>query len=88
MVHLNMCDHNKLEEILQHPDQFYKTPDEVVKDPGLNADQKEQILENWAEDEKALLNAEFENMQTDDTRENECSAETLQKIHNAKGKLD
>jgi len=47
---------------IENPQQFYKTPEDVLADVTLTKAQKDKILRAWEQDELALIRAEEENM--------------------------
>jgi hypothetical protein len=47
---------------IENPQQFYKTPEDVLADKSLSSAQKDKILRAWEQDELALIRAEEENM--------------------------
>ena len=51
-----------IERALQDPAGTFDTPEAVLREPGLTADQKRRILEQWKQDAQQLEEAAAENM--------------------------
>ena len=51
-----------LENALQNPAEEFESPEEVLDEEELNADQKKAILERWQQDARLLETAAAENM--------------------------
>jgi len=47
---------------IENPQQFYKTPEDILADTSLTSTQKDKMLHAWEQDELALIRAEEENM--------------------------
>lgn len=75
----------RVKKAIKDPGKLYKTPEDVLYDPRLSRAQKERILVSWAEDTKALLRAEDENMEKVDTKRS--PATLLQDIQKAEQTL-
>jgi hypothetical protein len=58
MAHTSM---SKIEKI-QHPQSYYKTPDELINDHELSPDEKERALDVWEQDARQKLTASNEGM--------------------------
>ncbi|HRJ13215.1 MAG TPA: hypothetical protein PKW15_08245 [Alphaproteobacteria bacterium] len=79
-----------VEKAIKDPEKIYHDPKEVMADPRLTGAEKHKILENWEQDQKALLRAEGENMseQPDSNAvPHEDPAVMITKIESAKRKL-
>ena len=79
-----------IDEIMLHPERFYKTPEELLKDVRLSARQKAKILNNWELEQKQILQASNENMYQDDPdgKGDSDAAKLLQAIHEIKMRLE
>lgn len=82
---LNAINDPIVDEVIKDPGRIYDTPDEVLRDSHLSKEEKEIILENWEQDQIALLRAEEENMTGDTKAVN--AAPLLQEIEKARKKL-
>jgi hypothetical protein len=58
-----MVDVSKLKiDKIEHPATFYATPDDIVKDNGLSAEEKKKALNSWEQDARQQLTASSEGM--------------------------
>jgi len=58
-----MVDASKLKmDKIEHPAAFYTTPDDVVKDNDLSAEEKKKALNSWEQDARQQLTASTEGM--------------------------
>ena len=53
---------SKVCDAISDPTKEYRKPIDVVRDPGLDADEKLRILESWKKDAELLSVAQDENM--------------------------
>ena len=42
---------------LEHPANYYKSPDEITKDTDLSEDEKRQALNTWEQDARQMMTA-------------------------------
>jgi hypothetical protein len=52
----------EVDHAIADPTRDFKTPMDVVRDPGLDIDEKRKILESWKTDAQLLATAQDENM--------------------------
>jgi hypothetical protein len=53
-----MVDVSKLKmDKIEHPATFYSTPDDIVKDNDLSAEEKKKALNNWEQDARQQITA-------------------------------
>ncbi|HEX3339164.1 MAG TPA: hypothetical protein VHT68_08325 [Pseudolabrys sp.] len=58
-----MVDVSKLKiDKIEHPAAFYATPNDIVKDNGLSAEEKKKALNSWEQDAHQQLTASNEGM--------------------------
>lgn len=63
---IDVTTHNTdIQNILKDPSAVYDSPQAVLGDDHLSSQDKKEVLRVWAEDAKALLRAENENMSPD-----------------------
>jgi hypothetical protein len=68
------------------PGSVFRTPEEVLRAPGLSFEDKKAILVRWEADTEALLRATEEGMQPPDNRRS--PAELLRILHGAMQALE
>jgi hypothetical protein len=58
-----MVDVSKLKmDKIEHPATFYSTPDDIVKDDDLSAEEKKKALNSWEQDARQQITASSEGM--------------------------
>lgn len=75
-----------VEKALDHPEDVYRKPSDVLKDKRLKDKDKIKVLDSWEQDEEAMSRAEDENMASGDNEP--AHDEMLRRIHTARHKLD
>jgi hypothetical protein len=55
-----MTDSDTRNHRIEHPDQHYRTPEDISNDPTLSAEEKKKALDNWEQDAHQLLTASGE----------------------------
>lgn len=75
-----------VEKAVNHPEEAYKKPSDVLKDRQLKDKDKIRILDSWEQDEEAMARAEDENMTR--TADEPAHDEMLRRIHTARHKLE
>lgn len=53
---------HQVDHAIADPTRDFETPMDVVRDPGLEIDEKRKILESWKKDAQLLATAQDENM--------------------------
>ena len=51
-----------LKDKIEHPQAYYKTPDEIANDNELNPKQRKKALDTWEQDARQMLTASNEGM--------------------------
>jgi hypothetical protein len=72
---------------IQHPSTFYATPDDVVKDNDLSAEEKKKALNSWEQDARQKLTASNEGMAASNEGIDASSHSRLGEIQRAKDKI-
>lgn len=75
-----------VEKALEHPEEVYRKPSDVLDDKRLKDKDKIRVLDSWEQDEEAMARAEDENMQGG--KDEPAHEEMLRRIHTARNKLD
>jgi hypothetical protein len=57
-----MADVDKKTQKIEHPSQYYRTPDDISKDANLSPEEKKKALNTWEQDAHQLLTASDEGM--------------------------
>ena len=54
--------HANLKDKIEHPANYYKSPDEIANDSELSPEQRERALDTWEQDARQMLTASNEGM--------------------------
>ncbi len=63
---------------MQNPGGVFAAPEDVLKDDDLSSEEKQQVLENWADEVKHILESQAENMRPN--KETRVEEPLLQRI--------
>ena len=76
----------KIEKI-QHPQNYYETPDELINDQNLSWEEKKTSLEVWEQDARQMLAASNEGMPGNDEGISQTNHHQLGQVERAKNEL-
>jgi len=83
-----MVDATKLKmDKIEHPATFYTSPDDVVKDNDLSAEEKKTALSSWEQDARQKLTASNEGMAASKEGIDSSNHSRLGEIQRAKDKI-
>ena len=83
-----MVDVSKLKiDKIEHPATFYATPDDIVKDNDLSAEEKKRALNSWEQDARQQLTASNEGMAGNKEGIDPSDRSRLGEIERAKDKI-
>lgn len=77
---------SKIEKI-EHPQTVYETPDELIKDQELSAEEKKTALNVWEQDARQMLTASNEGMPGGEEGVSRSDHHRLGQIERAKDKM-
>ena len=72
---------------IEHPATFYTTPDDIVKDSDLSAEEKKKALNSWEQDARQKLTASNEGMAASKEGIDPSNHSRLGEIQRAKDKI-
>jgi hypothetical protein len=87
MKMLNATNRPIVKEAIKDPSKLYNKPEDVLRDPALTEEEKKVILDNWKQDQEALLRAESEYMCEDGAGETANAAKLVQEIEKVKERV-
>jgi hypothetical protein len=77
---------SKIEKI-KHPQNYYETPDALIKDTELSPEEKKKALDVWEQDARQMLTASNEGMPGSEEGVNKSDHTQLGQVERAKNKL-
>jgi hypothetical protein len=88
MTEVDMVETSKSKiEKIKHPQNYYETPDALIKDPELSPEDKEKALGVWEQDARQMLTASDEGMPGSEEGVNKSDHTQLGQVERAKNKL-
>jgi hypothetical protein len=88
MTEVDMVETSKSKiEKIKHPQNYYETPDALIKDPELSPEDKEKALGVWEQDARQMLTASDEGMPGSEEGVNKSDHTQLGQVERAKTKL-
>jgi hypothetical protein len=77
---------SKIEKI-KHPQNYYETPDALIRDPELSSEEKKKALDVWEQDARQMLTASDEGMPGSEEGVSKSDHAQLGQVERAKNKL-
>jgi hypothetical protein len=88
MTEVNMVETSKSKiEKIKHPQNYYETPDALIKDPELSPEEKKKALDVWEQDARQMLTASNEGMPGSEEGVSKSDHPQLGQVKRAKNKL-
>jgi hypothetical protein len=72
---------------LEKPANYYKSPDDIVKDADLSAEEKRQALNTWEQDARQMMTASNEGMEGEQEGLDQDDSHRLGEVVRAKAKI-
>lgn len=79
---------SKVRDAISDPTKEYSHPMDVVRDSGLDADEKRRILESWKKDAELLSKAQDENMAGGERPQLQDVVLAIQELERASGRIN
>jgi hypothetical protein len=88
MTEVNMVETSKSKiEKIKHPQNYYETPDALIKDTELSPEEKKKALDVWEQDARQMLTASDEGMPGSEEGVSKSDHAQLGQVERAKNKL-
>jgi hypothetical protein len=88
MTEVNMVETSKSKiEKIKHPQNYYETPDALIKDPELSPEEKKKALDVWEQDARQMLTASDEGMPGSEEGVSKSDHAQLGQVERAKNTL-